>query len=67
MKVAMKPIHIIGRILPSSKDLLTLEEKSCLVYQVPYFIEIVYLVQSKIIGVNYYIFCCSHSGSVFPP
>ena len=28
VKVAMKPIHTIGRILPSPKDPLTLEEKS---------------------------------------
>ena len=37
MKVAMKLVHTIGRILPSAKDPLTLEEKSCLVYQVPCF------------------------------
>ena len=37
VKVAMKPIHTIGRILPSPKDPLTLEKKSCLVYQVPCF------------------------------
>ena len=29
----MKPDYTIGRILPSPKDPLTLEEKSCLVYQ----------------------------------
>ena len=34
VKLAMKPVHTIGRILPSPKDPLTLEKKSCLVYQV---------------------------------
>ena len=29
-----EPVHNIGGILPSPKDPLTLEEKSCLVYQV---------------------------------
>ena len=48
MKVAMKPIHTIGRILPSPKDPLTLEEKSCLVYQVPCFdCDFVYIGQTK--------------------
>ena len=37
VKVAMKPIYIIGRILPSPKNPLTFEEKCCLVYQVPCF------------------------------
>ena len=37
VKVAIKPIYTIGEILPSSKDPLTLQEKSCLVYQVPCF------------------------------
>ena len=44
----MKPIHTIGRILPSPKDSLTLEEKSCLVYQVPCFdCDFVYIGQTK--------------------
>ena len=48
MKVAMKPIHTIGRILPSPNDPLTLEEKSCLVYQVPCFdCDFVYIGQTK--------------------
>ena len=48
VKVAMKPIHTIGRILPSPKDQLTLEEKSCLVYQVPCFdCDFVYIGQIK--------------------
>ena len=48
VKVAMKPIHTIGRILPSPKDPLTLEEKSCLVYQVPCFdCDFVYIGQTK--------------------
>ena len=48
VKVAMKPVHTIGRILPSPKDPLTLEEKSCLVYQVPCFnCDFVYIEQSK--------------------
>ena len=47
-KVAMKPIHTIGRILPSLKDPLTLEEKSCLVYQLPCFdCDFVYIGQTK--------------------
>ena len=37
MKVVVKPVHTIGGILPSLKDSLTLEEKSCLVYKVPCF------------------------------
>ena len=48
VKVAIKPIHTIGRILPSPKDPLTLEEKSCLVYQVPCFdCDFVYIGQTK--------------------
>ena len=48
MKVAMKPIHTIGRILPSPKDPLTLEEKSCLVYPVPCFdCDFIYIGQTK--------------------
>ena len=48
VKVAMKPIHTIGRILPSPKDPPTLEEKSCLVYQVPCFdCDFVYIGQTK--------------------
>ena len=38
VKVAMKFVHTIGRILPSPKDPLILEEKSCLVYQVSCFV-----------------------------
>ena len=34
VKVALKPVHTIGRILPSPKNPLILEKKSCLVYQV---------------------------------
>ena len=38
----------IGRILPLPKDSLTLEEKSCLVYQVPCFdCDFVYIEQTK--------------------
>ena len=48
VKVAMKPIHTIGRILPSPKDPLTLVEKNCLVYQVPCFdCDFVYIGQTK--------------------
>ena len=48
MEVAMKPIHTNGRILPSPKDPLTLEENSCLVYQVPCFdCDFVYIGQTK--------------------
>ena len=48
MKVAMKPVHTNIGILPSPKDLLTLEEKSCLVYQVPCFdCSFVYIGQTK--------------------
>ena len=48
MKVALKSVHTIGRILPSSKDPFTLEEKSCLVYQVPCFdCDFVYIGQTK--------------------
>ena len=49
VKVAMKPIHTFCRILPSPKDpLLTLEEKSYLVYQVPCFnCGFVYIGQTK--------------------
>ena len=48
MEVAMKPIHTIGRILPSPKDPLTLEENSCLVYQVLCFdCDFVYIGQTK--------------------
>ena len=48
VKVATKPIHIIGQILPSLKDPLTLEEKSCLMYQVPCFdCDFVYIGQTK--------------------
>ena len=44
----MKPIYTIGRILPSPKVPLTLEEKSCLVYQVPCFdCDFVYIGQTK--------------------
>ena len=44
----MKPIHTIGRILPSPKDPLTLEEKSCLVNEVPCFdCDFVYIGQTK--------------------
>ena len=35
MKVALKPLLTIGKFLPSLKDPLVAEEKSCLVYQVP--------------------------------
>ena len=48
VKVAIKPVHTIGRILTSPKDPLTLEKKSCLVYQVPCFdCDFVYTVQTK--------------------
>ena len=48
VKVAMKPAHTIGRILPSPKDALTFEEKSCLVYQVPCFdCDFVYIGQTE--------------------
>ena len=48
VKVAMKLIHTIGQILPSPKDPLTLEEKSCLVYEVPCFdCDFVYIGQTK--------------------
>ena len=48
MKVAMKPVQTIGPILPSPKDPLTLEEKNCLVYQVPCFnCNFVYIGQTK--------------------
>ena len=44
----MKPIHTIGRILPSPKEPLTLEEKNCLVYEVPCFdCDFVYIGQTK--------------------
>ena len=44
----MKPVCTIGQILPSPKDSLSLEEKSCLVYQVPYFdCDFVYIGQTK--------------------
>ena len=36
VKVAVKHVHTIGKILPSPKDPLTCEEKSCLVYQVSF-------------------------------
>ena len=48
VKVAMKPIHIIGQILPSLNDPLTLKEKSCFVYQLPCFdCDFVYIGQTK--------------------
>ena len=48
VKVAMKSVYIIGRILPSPKDPLTLEEKSSLVHQVPCFdCDFVYIGQTK--------------------
>ena len=50
VKVAMKPIHTIGRILPSPKDPLTLEEKSCLVYQVLVLIAAVSFTLDKLNG-----------------
>ena len=31
----MRPVRTIGQILPSAKDPHSLEEKSCVVYQVP--------------------------------
>ena len=37
VKVAMKLVHTNGGILPSTKETLTLEKKSCLVHKVPYF------------------------------
>ena len=37
MKVAMRPVRTIGQVLPSPKDPYNLEEKSCVVYQVPCF------------------------------
>ena len=44
----MKPIHTIGGILPLPKDPLTLEEKSCLAYQVPCLdCDFVYIRQTK--------------------
>ena len=44
----MKPVHTICRILPSPKDRLTLEEKSCLVYLVPCFdCDFVYIGQTN--------------------
>ena len=44
----MKPVHTIGRISPSPKDPFTLEEKSCLVYQVScYDCNFVYIGQTK--------------------
>ena len=48
VKVAMKPAHSIGRILPSPKNPLTFEEKICLVYQVPCFdCDFVFIGQTK--------------------
>ena len=48
VKVAMKPVHAIGRNFPSPKDPLTLKEKSCLVYQVPCFdCDLVHIEQTK--------------------
>ena len=48
VKVVMKPFYTIGRILPSPKDPLTLEKKSCLVYQVHCFeCNFVYIGQTK--------------------
>ena len=48
VKVAMKPIYTIGRILPSPKDPLTLEEKSYLVYEVSCFgCDFIYIGQTK--------------------
>ena len=35
VKVALKPLLTIGKFLPSLKDPLVAEKKSCLVYQVP--------------------------------
>ena len=35
VKVALKPLLTIGKFLPSLKDPLVAEEKSCLVYEVP--------------------------------
>ena len=35
VKVAMRPVRIIGQVLPSSKDPHSTEEKNCVVYQVP--------------------------------
>ena len=35
VKVALKPLLTIGKFLPSLRDPLVAEEKSCLVYQVP--------------------------------
>ena len=48
VKVAMKPVHTMNGILPSPEDPDTLEEKSCLVYQVPSFdCNFVYIGQTK--------------------
>ena len=48
VKVALKPIHTIGGNLPLPKDPLNLEEKSCLVYQVPCFdCDFVYIRQTR--------------------
>ena len=47
-EAGVKPIHTIGRILPSPKDPLNLEEKSCLVHQAPCFdCDFVYIGQTK--------------------
>jgi len=35
IKVAFRPLQTIGRYLPSLKDQMNPEEKSCLAYQVP--------------------------------
>ena len=49
VKVAKKPIHTIGEILPSPKDPLTLQEKSCLVHQAPCFdCSFIYIGQTKL-------------------
>ena len=49
MKVATKLVHTIAQNLPSMKNPLTLEEKSCLVYQVPCFdFDFVYIGQTKL-------------------
>ena len=48
VKVALKPLLTIGKFLPSLKDPLVAEEKSCLVYEVPCKdCSFIYIVQTK--------------------
>ena len=48
VKVAMKPNWTTGQYLPSPKDLITTEEITCIVYEVPYKdCDFVYVGQTK--------------------